>query len=144
MRQGQFMNGVGTARPQVCPTKREPEGDGPSPPLPSGLHKLALALKFLWVVCAALLLCGCLGKRKTGPESAAAATTPGANKGGQKLVVTPETALVGKVAWVNTSAKFVVLNFPLGRLPVIDQHLSLYRSGSKVGEVKITGPQNDD
>jgi hypothetical protein len=106
-------------------------------------------MRFLWVLCATLLLTGCFAKHKTATEAAAAGSptagpAPGANKSGQKLVVTPETSLVGKVAWVNTSARFVVLNFPLGRLPAIDQHLNLYRSGSKVGEVKITGPQNDD
>jgi hypothetical protein len=108
-------------------------------------------MRFVWVVCTALLLCGCFGKRKSGHETSATTTgapnavpAPGANQSVQKLVVTPETALVGRVASVNTSSRFVVLNFPLGRLPGVEQHLNLYRSGSKVGEVKITGPQHDD
>jgi hypothetical protein len=29
-------------------------------------------------------------------------------------------------------------------MPLVDQHLNLYRRGLKVGEVKITGPQQDD
>jgi hypothetical protein len=81
----------------------------------------------------------------TAPAAASdTAAVPGTNQSGQKLVATPETALVGKVASVNTSSRFVVLNFPLGRLPGAEQHLNLYRSGSKVGEVKVTGPQHDD
>ena len=45
---------------------------------------------------------------------------------------------------MNTAGRFVVLNFPVGHLPAVEQHLNLYRRGSKVGEVKVTGPQNDD
>jgi len=45
---------------------------------------------------------------------------------------------------VNPGARFVVLSFPVGKLPAIDQRLNLYRAGLKIGEVKITGPQYDD
>ena len=62
----------------------------------------------------------------------------------QKLIVTPDAALVGTVATVNQTAGFVILNFPLGRMPATDLHLNLYRRGLKVGEVKVTGPQQDD
>ena len=60
------------------------------------------------------------------------------------MIVTPESALVGKVATVNQPGKFVVLNFPIGHLPVVQQHLNVYRQGLKVGELKVTGPQLDD
>jgi hypothetical protein len=53
-------------------------------------------------------------------------------------------ALAGKVALVNGTARFVVLNFPLGKMAAAEQHLNLYRRGSKVGEVKVTGPQRGD
>ena len=56
----------------------------------------------------------------------------------------PGNALVGKVALVNGTARFVVLNFPLGKMAAAEQHLNLYRRGSKVGEVKVTGPQRGD
>jgi hypothetical protein len=56
----------------------------------------------------------------------------------------PGDALVGKVALVNGTARFVVLNFPLGKMAAAEQHLNLYRRGSKVGEVKVTGPQRGD
>jgi len=42
------------------------------------------------------------------------------------------------------SARFVVLNFPIGHLPALEQHLNIYRSDLKVGEVRVTGPQYDD
>ena len=64
--------------------------------------------------------------------------------GKKKLIVTQENSLIGKVALVNPTARFVVLNFPVGKLPLMDQHLNLYRGGLKVGEVKVTGPQYDD
>ena len=64
--------------------------------------------------------------------------------GDLKLIVTPETALIGKIAAVNANAKFAVLNFPVGHLPSMEQRLNVYRNGLKVGEVKITGPQRDD
>jgi hypothetical protein len=66
---------------------------------------------------------------------------PPANRG---LIVTPETALVGKVTLVDAPARCVVLSFPLGRMPAADQRLNLYRRGLKVGEVKVTGPQREN
>jgi len=61
-----------------------------------------------------------------------------------KVTVVPDTGLVGKVASVNASLHFVVLNFPVGRMAAVDQQLGLYREGQKIGDVKITGPQQDD
>ena len=103
----------------------------------------------LLIVCAALVLSGCGRKRHSEPPSGRAgsydefhpATASGNNK---KLIVTPEKGLIGKVALVNPAARFVVLNFPIGHLPAMEQRLNLYRAGLKVGEVKVTGPQYDD
>ncbi len=58
--------------------------------------------------------------------------------------MTPATGLTGKVVRTNSAARFVVLNFPIGHLPALDQRMTLYRQGLKVGEVKVTGPQLDD
>jgi hypothetical protein len=69
---------------------------------------------------------------------------PTAQKNGSRLIVTPASGGAGKVAMVNISARFVVLNYPLGHLPPTNQRLNLYRRGLKVGEIKITGPQYDD
>jgi len=61
-----------------------------------------------------------------------------------KPVATADASLVGKVLVYNDGGRFVVLNFPIGRLPMLEQRLAVYRAGQKVGEVKITGPQRDD
>ena len=61
-----------------------------------------------------------------------------------KLNIVPDTGLIGKVASVNASLRFVVLNFPVGRMAAVDQQLVLYRQGQKIGEVKVTGPRQDD
>jgi hypothetical protein len=58
--------------------------------------------------------------------------------------MTPDNVLVGKVARVNVDGRFVVMTFPIGHLPGLDQKLSIYRRGLKIGEVRVTGPQLDD
>ena len=88
----------------------------------------------------AIALSGCswmkFGKKPVKAQPGAGApATPTAASG---------NALVGKVALVNGTARFVVLNFPLGKMAAAEQHLNLYRRGSKVGEVKVTGPQRGD
>jgi len=70
---------------------------------------------------------------------AAAPSTPA-----RKPSVVSEVALVGKVVMVNSTARFVVLTFPLGQLPAIDQRLDVYRDGLKVGEVKVSAWQRED
>jgi hypothetical protein len=60
-----------------------------------------------------------------------------------RTIVTPDESLEAKVLTVNTVGRFVVLNFPTGRLPKLDQHMFLYRGGLKTAEVKIVGPQQD-
>jgi hypothetical protein len=45
---------------------------------------------------------------------------------------------------VNTTARFVVLNFPIEKMAAVEQRLNVYRRGLKVGEVKVTGPQRED
>jgi hypothetical protein len=82
--------------------------------------------------------CGCAGHKANAPPS------PFAPLPGEKLIVTPENGLHGKVAKVNVSGRFVILNFPVGHLPGLEQRLNVYRLGLKVGEIKVTGPQRDD
>jgi len=57
--------------------------------------------------------------------------------------VTPLNEFSGRVASVNQNLRFVVVEFPLSQLPPIDQRMSVYRQGQKVGEAKITGPARD-
>jgi hypothetical protein len=59
-------------------------------------------------------------------------------------IVTPDSSLTARVASYDSVGRFAVLSFPVGQMPKMDQSLFLYRQGLKVGEVKITGPQNDN
>lgn len=88
----------------------------------------------LWIAMsvAAVLLTGCAW---TKPAKSAKPAAP---------IVTPDTTLVGKVVSANVNARFVVLNFPLGRLPQVGGVLGVFRNNLKVGEVKVSGPQRDD
>jgi len=58
--------------------------------------------------------------------------------------MTPETVLMGNIARVNQDGRFVVMTFPIGHLPLLNERLHVYRQGLKVGEIRVTGPQLDD
>ncbi len=101
----------------------------------------------------ALLLCaGCASKKQTGPQPqfgpiqpttvSAAVVTNSANAG--RPIITPDTGLSGKVVSYNETGRFVVISFPLGRLPAVDQRLFVYRQGLKSGEVKADRNQQGE
>jgi len=98
------------------------------------------------VLLVALLLSGCATNTASRPASGTAgkSASTGEVAGKQDHTTAHAILLVGKVVRVNPSARFVVLNFPVGRLPSMDQRLILYRSGLKVGEVKVSSWQYDD
>ena len=88
----------------------------------------------------ALTLPGCAWvKRHTARHPAAAKPAPASSR----TIVTPDESLAAKVLTVNTIGRFVVLNFPEGRMPKLEQHMFLYRGGLKVAEVKVVGPQQE-
>ena len=58
--------------------------------------------------------------------------------------MTPDASLAAKVISVNPVGRFVVLNFSAGQLPKVQQTFFVYRTGLKVAEIKITGPQHDN
>ena len=60
------------------------------------------------------------------------------------VIVTPDTSPTGTVARVNSAARFVILTFPVGQMPPVGQLLYVYRHGLKVGEIRVTAPQQDD
>jgi hypothetical protein len=95
----------------------------------------------LVVLLAAWMVCGCAGHRSS---VAAPAGSSVVRSGDQRLIVTPERALVGKVIKVNEAGRFVVLNYSVGPLPGLELRLGLYRQGLKVGEVKVAGPVYED
>jgi len=79
-------------------------------------------------------------------ETTAATSAPAQPKpksARSKTIVTPDESLAAKVLKVNPVGQFVVLDFPAGRLPKLEQHLFLYRHGLKTAEVKVVGPQQD-
>ena len=88
---------------------------------------------------AAMLAAGCASKKPSHAKTSA--TPPGVVL---QTIVTPDTSLTARVASYNPTGRFVILNFPIGRMPKMDQTFFLYRAGLKVGEVKITGPQRDN
>ena len=101
------------------------------------------------ILSAAILLSGCAeDKSNTARYGDFSTTTPtvASNQvaASSKLIVTPADSLSGKVSRVDTSLRFAVLTFPIGHVPDVSHHLTLYRQGLKVGEVTVTGPQRND
>lgn len=118
----------------------------------------------LMILLTAGILCGCaVGKKRSQPEFTDSSTretafhsgatnnptgdsvNPGAKTSEKKPnpVVTSDNSLGGKVAVFNSAGRFVVLDFPVGRMPALEQTMFVYRDGLKVGEVKISGPTRD-
>src|SRR5437868_5567775 len=101
---------------------------------------LLAAMRFLAVIIAgAALVVGCA---HTPPKRAANSTVSNAASP-TNSVTTAATSPSGKIVRVNLTARFVVINYPLTTIPPLGQTLNVYRNGLKVGEVKITGPQQD-
>ena len=100
----------------------------------------------------AFLLASCATTKRDPTASAAQTRTarsskPAAVGRGQKgdsgLEVRPDEAVLGTVVSVNPALRFLVMDFPVRKLPVLEQRLNVYRNGQKVGEVKVTGPGRD-
>jgi len=97
----------------------------------------------------AFLLAGCAlsrpdptaaaGQTKTARSSKDAPVGRG-QKAGPGPEVTLDEAVLGMVVSVNSALRFLVMDFPVRKLPVLEQRLNVYRNGQKVGEVKVTGP----
>jgi hypothetical protein len=77
-------------------------------------------------------------------KTAAPASAPATPATTFNPIVTPDNSLTARVASYNAAGRFAVLTFPVGPMPALNQTLFLYRAGLKVGEVKITGPQQDN
>lgn len=54
-----------------------------------------------------------------------------------------QNVLFGRIKSVNEKARFVIVTFPVGKMPQIGQLMWVYREGHRVGRIKITGPQLD-
>ena len=104
-------------------------------------------MRFAGILLAGLMLSGCAWFKSKPPGNPSNPPTNSTNAPvakGNKLIVTPDTARVGKVVQMNEHGRFVIVNFPVGALPAVEQQLNVYRNGLKVGEVRISGPQSDD
>jgi len=99
----------------------------------------------------AFLLAGCSVSKPDPTVPAAqpktARSSPAAVGRGQKAAskpdVTLDQAVLGTVVAVDSALRFLVMDFPVRKLPVLEQRLNVYRNGQKVGEVKVTGPGRD-
>jgi hypothetical protein len=97
--------------------------------------------RLVWWVLAGTLVTGCSIFHKTAKTPVAKPEPPPRTS---ETVVTPDNSLSARVSAYNAVGRFVVLSFPVGRMPRLDQTLFLYRNGLKVAEVKVTGPQRDN
>ncbi|HZR16563.1 MAG TPA: hypothetical protein VFE51_04490 [Verrucomicrobiae bacterium] len=98
-------------------------------------------------ICAGALICsGCAGHRGGAASFSELGTSsrPAVSLPSDQVIITPDTQLAGKVSRVNQDGRFVVMTFPIGHLPTLNQRLNVYRGGVKVGEIRVTGPQLDD
>ena len=110
------------------------------------IMRIVVSLAALLVI---MSCAGCFfgrGHKKSSRPAVANVSHPATNAplSADTFTVTPEEGLHGRVASVNAGLRFVVLTFPIGAVPPIDDHLNVYRNGNKVAELKVTGPQRDD
>lgn len=104
----------------------------------------ALAVLFVMV----LLNSGCAHRAPStdavgdvGAQPSASSTpSRGKRSDAKSSYLVPASEGRGTVASVQTLLRFVVLDYGLQPLPPVDQRLGVYRSGQKVGELKVTGP----
>ena len=107
----------------------------------SAARFLAVVMRFAFLFFA-FLLAGC-ARSKPDPPAAAAAAVGRGQKVDSRPEVTLDEAVLGTVVSVNPALRFLVMDFPVRKLPVLEQRLNVYRNGQKVGEVKVTGPGRD-
>jgi hypothetical protein len=99
----------------------------------------------LRVVVAALVMgvlisaSGCFRQKKA-TERPPSAFTVRSPSGNTNVAMTPLLSPVGRIFSVNTQAQFVVVTFPVGDLPQNNARFSIFRGGTKVGDIKITIP----
>src|SRR5262245_59055365 len=98
------------------------------------------------IAASALVQAGCASHRGAAPSFGEIPAGKGSSISlpDDRLTITSDNLLVGKVAKANADGRFVVMTFPIGHLPAIGQRLNIYRRGQKIGEIRVTGPQLDD
>lgn len=89
----------------------------------------------------ALAASGCFWRKEAAPEHTPAFTIR--PPGNTNVVMTPAASPLGRVVSVNAQARFAVISFPIGQLPANEAKFSVFHGGTKVGEIKISGPAQD-
>ena len=94
--------------------------------------------------------CGCTSdgagsasRRSATPPSEGAAGKSRSGGSNKAPSVRIDESIWGRVVSVNPTLRFVVLDFPIRKMPGPDQLMGVYREGQKVGELKVTGPGHD-
>ena len=103
----------------------------------------AMRFPLHFILLAGLILGGCKSVQEQDQPAVTAEKTPSgaeASKPEEKPVVRPVDRIVGRVLAINNPLRFVIADFPTGRLPALDQNLSIYREDLKVAEVRVSGP----
>jgi hypothetical protein len=111
-----------------------------------------MRILFLALTILAMAFTGCSLFEKKADDGFSAVPTEGQTATNslprnQNLIVTAATSVAGKVMAVNEatpSTRFVVLGFPIGKIPPLNSIVGIYRQGTKIAEVKLTGPQSDE
>jgi hypothetical protein len=100
--------------------------------------RMALFMAFLGLVTA-----GCSGTRPSTTPGPPAPQNTAVRTNAPALTVSPATSpsATGRVARVNNDGGFVILTYPIGKVPPLGKRLGVYRNGMKVGELKICEPQ---
>jgi hypothetical protein len=62
----------------------------------------------------------------------------------KKPVIKADLPAWGDVVKINSAARFVIVAFEAGTVPPVGQQFNVYRAGTKVGEIRITGPQQEN
>ena len=94
----------------------------------------------IWITVLALGLAGCATKKQTqAPQTMA----PGA-VWTNAPVARPAVTVSGRIEWVNAKARYVIINMPLGTMPPLESHLNVYRAGTKVADLKVSPPQQNN
>jgi hypothetical protein len=91
-----------------------------------------------------LLVTGCASHQSQKAPVLNTAVSGSGNSAATPKIITPDNSLSATVISYDSVGRFVILSFPIGQMPELNQTFFLYRAGLKVGEVKISGPQRDN
>lgn len=108
------------------------------------MNSCASLKRYRPVLLVAVLAMALISCRTRAPRQDGVAALPPSPAGTNQasLLVAPTAS--GKVASVNQQGRFVVLTFPIGQIPANNTRMVVYRGDAKTGEVKITGPSQDN